>query len=230
MFAAHATKLHKIKMSQSTHFNEKDQQTLYDVIAARRDMRHFLPNSQVDEDTFGRILAAGHRAPSVGLMQPWRFIRVVDATVRQQIQTLVELERLKTAQAMGVREDDFMQLKVEGVGQCAELLVVVQAPDDGTVFGRRTLPRETALCSTACAIQNMWLAARVENIGLGWVSIFDPVALAGVLHCPDGAQPIAILCIGPVEEFYDRPMLEQEGWRQGRPLADFLFTDTWGDR
>jgi len=113
------------------------------------------------------------------------------------------------------------------VRECAELLVAVLAPDDGTVFGRRTMPRDMALCSLACAIQNLWLAARAENLGLGWVSMFEPGALAQLLHLPAGAQPVAVLCLGPVPAFYESPMLEQQGWRQGRPLSDFVRTDAW---
>ena len=97
-----------------------------------------------------------------------------------------------------------------------------QAPDDGTVFGRRTMPDAMALCSTACAIQNLWLAARAENIGMGWVSLFDPLTLAQQLNCPPGALPIALLCLGPVAEFYPEPMLQQLGWRNARPLSELL--------
>ena len=111
--------------------------------------------------------------------------------------------------------------------QAAELLVAAVAPDDGTVFGRRTMPAEMALCSVACAIQNLWLVARAETLGLGWVSMFDPAALARLLKLPPQAKPIAILCLGPVEAFYERPMLEQQGWRQGRPLRELVFEDHW---
>ena len=120
-----------------------------------------------------------------------------------------------------------MQLKVEGIKECAELLVVVLAPDDGTVFGRRTMPQEMALCSVACAIQNLWLAARVENLGMGWVSMFDPAALASLLQLPDTAQPVAVLCLGPVPDFYEAPMLELEDWRHGRSLDELLLTNHW---
>ena len=110
---------------------------------------------------------------------------------------------------------------------CAQLVTVVLAPDDGTLLGRRTLPNEMALCSAACAIENMWLAARAENIGLGWVSLFDPQKLGALLHCPTDAQPIALLCIGPVQEFYEKPMLVEQGWRDEKPLAGVLFEDRW---
>ncbi len=208
-------------------FSADDRETLHKIMQARRDMRHFIPNSTIDAEVLQRILNAAHTAPSVGLMQPWRFIQIKNSALRDQVAALVDEERLQTAKLLGEREQEFLRLKVEGINESAALIAVVQAPDDGTVFGRRTLPQETALCSTACAIQNMWLASRVENLGMGWVSLFDPVALATLLNCPAGAKPIALLCIGPVHEFYPRPMLEQEGWRQGRPLAEFLFEDGW---
>jgi 5,6-dimethylbenzimidazole synthase len=128
---------------------------------------------------------------------------------------------------MGERDAEFMRLKVEGIGECAELFAVVLAPDDGTVFGRRTMPQEMAMCSAACAIQNLWLAARAENLGMGWVSLFDPQQLADILSCPAGAKPIALLCLGPVHEFYPRPMLEQLNWRQGKALSSVLMQDSW---
>lgn len=181
-------------------------------------MRHFLSNTVVDEAVLQRLLQAAHAAPSVGLMQPWRFIRVRDLALRAAIAALVDSERGLTAQELGERDTEFMRLKVEGLRECAELLAVVLAPDDDTVFGRRTMPEEMALCSAACAIQNLWLAARSENLGMGWVSLFDPVKLAQLLSCPTGAKPIALLCLGAVAEFYSRPMLEQLNWRQGKPL------------
>lgn len=209
-------------------FTPDEQAAFYRLAAVRRDMRHFIAGARVDEAVLRRLLEAAHRAPSVGLMQPWRFVRIVDAGLRERIAGLVEQERQRTAQALGTRGEAFLKLKVEGVRDCAELLVAALAPDDGTVFGRRTMPREMALCSAACAIQNLWLAARVENLGMGWVSMFEPQALAALLGMPSGSQPIAILCLGPVHAFYPAPMLELEDWRHGRPLDALLSTDGWG--
>ena len=208
-------------------FSEAERDTLYSVMQTRRDMRHFIPDTKVDEDVLQRILEAAHSAPSVGLMQPWRFIRITKAKLRKEIALLVDDERKKTALKLDDRKKEFLELKVEGIRECAELIAVVNAPDDGTVFGRRTMPDEMALCSTACAIQNLWLATRAENIGMGWVSLFEPVELGKLLDCPEGAQPIAILCIGPVESFYSRPMLEAVGWRNARPLDDLLSEDSY---
>lgn len=213
----------------SPSFSSADRESLYRIICARRDMRHFTAGTQIEEETLARILNAAHRAPSVGLMQPWRFIRIRDETLRARIAELVTIERDATAAAMGERAAEFLRLKVEGIRECAELLVAALAPDDGTVFGRRTLPEEMALCSVACAVQNLWLAARAENLGMGWVSMFDPIALAQLLQIPANGKPVAILCLGPVKEFYSAPMLEQEGWRQGRPLNELVFHDSWNN-
>ncbi len=214
-------------MAETPHFDAAERDTLYRIIRARRDMRHFLKGASVEAEVLRRILEAAHAAPSVGLMQPWRFIRIGDGLQRQAIADLVDAEKARTADALGERKAEFLRLKVEGIRDCAELIAVVQAPDDGTLFGRRTLADETALCSTACAIQNMWLAARAENLGMGWVSLFDPQALAQQLNCPTDAHPIALLCIGPVEGFYPEPMLVQEGWREERTLDNVLFEDRW---
>jgi 5,6-dimethylbenzimidazole synthase len=208
-------------------FDQHERDALYRVLYARRDMRHFLPGKSIGEEVLQRLLEAAHHAPSVGLMQPWRFIRVRDAALRNDIAALVDEERLQTAQAMAECEAEFLRLKVEGVRECAELLVAVLAPDDGTLFGRRTMPQQMALCSVACAIENLWLAARAENLGMGWVSLFDPAKLGKLLGCPEQAQPVALLCLGPVREFYARPMLEQLNWRQGRPLHELLMQDRW---
>jgi 5,6-dimethylbenzimidazole synthase len=121
-----------------------------------------------------------------------------------------------------------MRLKVEGIRDCAELLVAALMDGREThVFGRRTLP-QMDLASLSCAIQNLWLAARAEGLGLGWVSLFDPLALAELLGMPEGSQPVAVLCLGPVSEFYERPMLVQEGWASERPLSELVFADRWG--
>lgn len=208
-------------------FTPEERQTFYRVIEARRDMRHFLPGSVVEPAVLQRILQAAHCAPSVGLMQPWRYIRIVDPGVREHIARWVEQERQATADALSDRKDAFLRLKVEGVRECAELFVVAMAPDDGTVFGRRTLPQDTALGSVVCSIQNFWLAARAENLGVGWVSLFDPQQIAGLLGMPAGARPVAILCVGPVEVFYEKPMLVKEGWRQAKGVGHVCFTDRW---
>ena len=215
-------------MTTSEHaFSDSERQAVYRAIYERRDMRHF-SGSTVADDVLQRLLQAAHHAPSVGFMQPWRFIRVRDRLLRESLHALVEQERVLTAQALGEREDEFMKLKVQGVLDAAEVLVVALPPGrEQHIFGRRTLP-EMDLASAACAIQNMWLAARAEGLGMGWVSIFCPLQLAQLLGMPDGSRPIAILCLGPVDAFYEQPMLQTEKWAQRADLADLVFEDCWG--
>lgn len=210
-------------------FSALERAAVYRAIGERRDMRHFA-GGQVPPEVLARLLEAAHHAPSVGLMQPWRFLRISDPQLRQQAHELVEAERVRTAEALGERPDAFMRLKVEGIRDCAELLAV--ALMDGRekhIFGRRTLP-EMDMASVACAIQNLWLAARAEGLGLGWVSLFDPAALAELLGMPAGSKPVALLCLGPVEAFYEKPMLVEQGWATPRPLAELLFENRWGVR
>ncbi|MHA6193574.1 5,6-dimethylbenzimidazole synthase [Pseudomonas wadenswilerensis] len=209
-------------------YSDAERAAIYRAIGERRDMRHF-SGGEVAPELLARLLEAAHQAPSVGLMQPWRFIRITRRDLRQRIQALVEDERLRTAEALGQRSDEFMQLKVEGINDCAEVLVAaLMDKREAHIFGRRTLP-EMDLASLSCAIQNLWLAARAEGLGLGWVSLFDPQALADLLGMPAGAKPLAILCLGPVREFYPAPMLALEGWTTPRPLADMLFENHWGE-
>src|SRR5450830_368820 len=212
----------------TNEFTASEISSIYRVIAERRDARHFVPGA-VDEATLLRLLTAAHQGPSVGLMQPWRFIRIQNRLLRDQIQALVEEERQLTAAALGERGDEFMRLKVEGIKECGELLVVaLMDRREHHIFGRRTLPAMD-LASVACAIQNMWLASRAEGIGMGWGSLFDPTRLGAVLHMPAGAQPVAVICLGHVAAFYAKPMLEQEGWAQRRDLNDLVSVDYWSD-
>lgn len=209
-------------------FNDNDRDAIYRVIKERRDMRHF-NSDPVDPAILKRLLMAAHQAPSVGLMQPWRIIRITDSAIRQSIKLQVNEEKNSTAEALGERQREFMQLKVDGIDHCAEVLVIsLMDQREQHVFGRRTMP-EMDLASVACAIQNMWLAARAEGLGMGWVSLFNPKDLANLLNMPDGSKPVAILCLGHVDEFYSAPMLEQENWRQGCDINDVLYENTWGN-
>lgn len=201
---------------------------MYRVISERRDMRRFCPDGHVPEEVLARLLQAAHAAPSVGLMQPWRFVRITDHQLRRRIHAVVDAERKLTAAALGPRGDEFLALKVEGIMECAELLVVALCEGrEQHVFGRRTLP-QMDLASVSCAIQNLWLAARSEGLGMGWVSLFDPRRLADLLEMPVGAEPVAVLCVGPVPDFPDRPALELDGWAAARPLSEFVSENRWG--
>ncbi|MFC4864913.1 5,6-dimethylbenzimidazole synthase [Pseudomonas sp. MAHUQ-62] len=210
-------------------FSPDERAAVYRAIAERRDMRHF-SGGEVLPEVLARLLEAAHHAPSVGLMQPWRFIRITSQGLRDGIHALVDAERISTAEALGERSDEFMKLKVEGIRDCAELLVAALMDGrEAHVFGRRTLP-EMDLASLSCAIQNLWLAARAEGLGMGWVSLFEPDALAELLGMPAGSKPVAVLCLGPVNAFYPAPMLALEGWAKPRPLADLVFENQWGRR
>lgn len=191
-------------------FPQAQRDAVYRAIFERRDMRHFAGGT-VAPEVMRRLLTAAHHAPSVGFMQPWRFVRVASSALRVELQALVEQERVQTARALDQREDEFMRIKVEGLMDAAEVWAVALA--DGRekhVFGSRTLP-QMDLASAACAIQNLWLAARAEGLGM-----------------PAGAEPIALLCIGPVHAFYEEPMLQQQRWTQRCALDDLLFEDRWG--
>lgn len=214
------------RAAMSHAFPDTEIAAVYRAIAERRDIRHFLPDP-VDPAVLQRLLWAAHRAPSVGYMQPWRMIRISDAGLRRAIHALVEEERMATARALGEREQAFMRLKVEGVLEAGEVWVVALAEGrEQHVFGRRTLP-DMDLASVSCAIQNMWLAARAEGLGMGWVSMFDPERLASLLAMPAGARPVAVLCLGHVEAFYPQPMLELEGWASRMPLQAVWAENAW---
>lgn len=207
-------------------FTDQEIAAIYRVMALRRDMRHFLPDP-LDEALVDRLLAAAHLAPSVGFMQPWRFTRIRSPKLREEIHALVETERKATAAALGERSDEFMRLKVEGIRECPELLVVALTHERAHhVFGRRTMP-EMDLASVACAIQNLWLVARAENVGMGWVSLFDPEALRALLRMPEGSRPVAILCLGYVPRFYRQPMLEETNWARRIDWKDLVKVDHW---
>ena len=218
-------------MSNSYAYSPAEQAAIYKVIAERRDMRHFL-STAVAPEVLQKILQAAHHAPSVGLMQPWRFIRITDIQLRKAIHRQVDAERVKTAHAIGedlstARMSEFLKLKVESILECGELLVATLCDKrDAHVFGRRTLP-EMDIASVSCAIQNMWLASRAEGLGMGWVSIFDPIELAKLLRIPENAKPIAIICLGHVSSFYKVPMLVETGWAKEKPLSEMLMENSW---
>lgn len=207
-------------------FSNEEIAAVYKAIQERRDMRHFLA-TPLAEGQLERLVKAAHMAPSVGLMQPWRFIRITDFQLRTAIQQHVEEERIATADALDERSSEFMRLKVEGILSCAEVLVVgLMDQREKYIFGRRTMP-EMDLASASCAIQNMWLAARAEGIGLGWVSLFDPEKLRELCQMPEGSQPIAILCLGHVKDFYPAPMLEIEEWDKRKAVSEIFYENSW---
>ena len=209
-------------------FEQPVRQALYDVIAARRDVRRFRPDA-VDDELLTRVLTAGHAAPSVGHSQPWRFIVVREAALRERAAWMADQERLAQAALLEPEAArQLLDLQLEGIRE-APLGVVVccdrRTPAAG-VLGRATFP-DADLWSCACAIQNLWLAARAEGLGLGWVTLFEPAGLAALLGLPDGVVTLGWLCLGWPDERNRAPGLERAGWSRRQPLSEVVLTDRW---
>jgi nicotinate-nucleotide--dimethylbenzimidazole phosphoribosyltransferase len=210
-------------------FDPERRQGVYDAIAGRRDVRSFRPEP-LPEDVLQRLLEAAHRAPSVGLMQPWDFIVVRDAAVRRRVQDLFAREKAAAAAFFDdPRRDQYLQLKLEGILQSALNLVVTCDPTRGgpEVLGRHSIP-ETDVYSTCLAVENLWLAARAEGVGVGWVSILRNPGLREILDIPPHIVPVAYLCVGYTDEFPDAPLLESVGWGSREALAGLVHYDAWG--
>jgi nicotinate-nucleotide--dimethylbenzimidazole phosphoribosyltransferase len=200
---------------------------VHDVIADRRDIRRFRPDA-VPADVLRRVLEAAHRAPSVGLMQPWRLIVVSELHTRVEIRRLAHRERLRQADRFDERARQFLDQKIEGVVEAP--LGVCVCCDHGDpaveILGRGTIP-ETDVYSTACAIENLWLAARAEGLGVGWVSFYRPDDLRDVLAIPARVDPIAYLCLGWPDERPQRPGLEAAGWSSRMALDEVVMHERW---
>lgn len=208
-------------------FPDAARDALQDVIAARRDIRRFRPDPIPDE-VLERVLTAAHRGPSVGLMQPWRFLLVRDDETRVAMRGLAQRERLRQADRFSDRARHFLDQKIEGIVDAPLGLVVCCDPGrpDVEVLGRGTIP-ETDVHSTACAIQNLWLAARAEGLGVGWVSFYQREDLRGLLGIPARVDPLAWLCVGWPDERPVRPGLESSGWAQRAPLEAVVLHERW---
>jgi 5,6-dimethylbenzimidazole synthase len=218
-----------MEMTKAAGFDEAARQAVYRAIRERRDVRRgFLPEPMSD-DLLGRLLEAAHNAPSVGLMQPWRFIVVRDIGVRQTIHKIfLDAHRQALAVYEGEQQQNYAGLKLEGILEAPQNLCVVcdSQSNQGHQLGRRTMP-ETALYSVVCAVQNLWLAARAEGIGVGWVSILEPDQLRHALTIPGHITPVAYLCLGYVEAFAGEPDLERAGWEKRTPLKSVLAFDRY---
>jgi 5,6-dimethylbenzimidazole synthase len=221
-----------MEVTKATGFGESERQAVYRAIRERRDVRRgFLPEPMPDE-LLNRLLEAAHNAPSVGLMQPWRFIVVRDFAVRQAIHNIFLNENQRAqAEYEGERQKDYARLKLEGILEAPQNLCIVcdSQSNQGHQLGRRTMP-EAALYSTVCAIQNLWLAARTEGIGVGWVSILEPSMLRRTLKIPEHITPVAYLCLGYVDAFATEPDLERVGWEKRTPLASVVSVDEYDSR
>ena len=210
-------------------FSETEQAAVYRAIFSRRDIRRFRPEPLPDE-TLWRRLEAAHHGPSVGFMEPWNFIVVRDAAVKSQVKALFDRERQAAACFYDEpQRSKYLSLKLEGIMEAPVNLCVTCDPTrGGVVLGRNAQP-ETDIYSTCCAIENLWLAARAQGIGVGWVSILKLAQLREILHIPLHVLPVAYLCIGYPEAFPEEPMLQTEHWRDRLPLKQLVFADRWAD-
>jgi 5,6-dimethylbenzimidazole synthase len=202
---------------------------VYEAIYARRDIRHFRPDP-VPDDVLLRILRAAHHAGSVGFMQPWNFLVVRSPEVRRGIVGIFERENARAAENYaGARRELYDSMKLQGILDAPLNLAVTcdRGRNGPHVLGRNSIA-DTDLYSTCCAIQNLWLAARAEGVGIGWVSILDPEAVKALLGIPEAVRLVAYLCVGYPVRFEDRPMLERLGWEKRVPLRELVFEDRWG--
>lgn len=220
-------------MTQADHvLGQPEASAFYRVVAARRDMRNGFVPDPVGDDVLTRVLGAAHQAPSVGLSQPWDFLVLRDRAVRERVHQLAQAQRERYAATLPrARALAFSRLKVEAILESPVNVVVTCDPTRGGryVLGRHAQP-QAAQYSAVTAVQNLWLAARAEGLGVGWVSFFDERELASALELPGHVQVVAYLCVGHVEEFPPAPELVLSGWARQRPLAWAVHEDRWGQR
>jgi 5,6-dimethylbenzimidazole synthase len=215
-----------------TEFSSAERDAVYKCIFNRRDVRgQFLPDP-IPDQVLARILNAAHRAPSVGFMQPWDFIVVRDPAIKQNVRDSFQAANLEAA---GMFEDEkqktYRRLKLEGIVEAPiGICITCDRSRTGPVVLGRTHQADMDLYSAVCAAQNLWLAARVENIGVGWVSIIRPDDLRAALGIPPSIQPIAYLCVGYVTHFLAKPELETAGWLPRMPLSEVVWIDRWHAR
>ena len=212
-------------------FSAPERDAVYRAIRERRDVRAQFRSDPLPDEVLARLLAAAHHAPSVGFMQPWDFILITDPALRQRVKEGFERENARAAGRFdGDRGALYRRLKLEGIEESPlNLCITCDRKRAGPhVLGRNTM-FDADLFSACLAVQNLWLAARAEGVGVGWVSILDPEELAGLLGLPDGVVPLAYLCLGYVDEFLAEPELARAGWRQRLPLNELVHRDRWGD-
>jgi 5,6-dimethylbenzimidazole synthase len=213
-------------------FDDCERTGVYRAITSRRDVRSQFTPANIPDDVLARLLAAAHHAPSVGFMQPWEFIVIRDKRIKGEIHSNFEKANRGAAEAYeGDRRLVYERLKLAGILDAPINLCVTcnKSATRGQGLGRQTMP-ETPIYSTVCAIQNLWLAARAEGVGVGWVSILEVATLRRSLSIPDNIDPVAYLCLGYVGTFAERPELETSGWEQRAPLADLIHFDRYGER
>lgn len=201
----------------------------YRVLERRRDVRAEFTGEPIDADVLERVLGAAHAAPSVGLSQPWDFVLISEEGTRQAFRDHVLAERDAFADSLdGERKSTFSRIKIEGILESSLGIVVTYDPERGSpaVLGRHAIA-DAGLYSVCLAIQNLWLAATAENLGVGWVSFYREAFLADLVGIPAGVRPVAWLCVGPVRRLHTVPDLERHGWRRRRPLSDAVHWERY---
>ena len=212
-------------------FNESEREAVYRVIRERRDVRRF-KSDPLPPPILERILNAAMQAPSVGYSQPWNFILVKDLIIRRKVHEAFQRAN-EEAKAMfpGERGEKYASLKLEGILDSAlNLCVTCDRNRFGPAILGRTCQPDMDLYSTVCAVQNLWLAARCEGIGVGWVSIIKPEELTALMGLPEGVVPIAYLCLGYTDGFAPEPELKTAGWLPQMPSDELIFYEQWGKK
>lgn len=212
-------------------FTEEEKKGLYKAIYSRRDVRSHFTSRSIENNVLTRILNAAHHAPSVGFSQPWNFILIKEMITKKKIKDSFEQEKNRSSKLIEEpKRSEYLSFKLEGILESPINLCVTYDPTKfgPFVIGRTSIP-EAGLYSVCCAVQNLWLAARTEGIGLGWVSILSNDALKEVLELPEHVVPIAYLCLGYVDEFAQKPDLETAGWLPRLDLKDVVYFEKWQD-
>ena len=210
-------------------FSEQEKESFYKAIYSRRDVRSNFTSESIGDQVLTRILKAAHHAPSVGFSQPWNFILVKNIETRKKIKESFEKEKARSSNLVEEpRRSKYLSYKLEGILESAINVCVTYDPTKtgSFVIGRTSIP-ETGIFSVCCAVQNMWLAARTEGIGVGWVSILSNQALRDALSIPDHVLPVAYLCMGHVSKFEPKPDLETKGWLPRLELDDVIYHEKW---
>lgn len=216
-------------MNNTNFFSNADKEAIYKIMEKRRDMRHFT-NEKVEESLLLKIISTALLGPSVGYMQPWRMIRVKDSKLLDNLHTIIEEEKILTKQAIeeeSKRGEEFSYIKIHGIKECSDVILITSSPNSHKhIFGRRTLPY-LDIASISCAIQNIWLSATVEGIGMGWVSFFDVNKVRQLFKIPKDINLLGFLCFGHVDKFYDEPLLKTAKWNKPLALDEVLCEDRW---
>ncbi|WP_088102304.1 5,6-dimethylbenzimidazole synthase [Halalkalibacter urbisdiaboli] len=212
-------------------FSKEERDAIYKVIHMRRDIRSFLPNP-IPQEAINNILEAAHHAPSVGFMQPWNFVLITSEQIKEKLAWAADKERRALAiHYDGEKESSFLSLKVEGLKEAPLTICVTCDPTRGGshVLGRNSIP-ETDSLSTACAIQNMWLAACAEGLAMGWVSFYKKNDVRDILEIPPHIDPIALMSVGYTENYPEKPILELANWEKRRSLEQLIYENKWGQK